>query len=68
VIVPTHRPERAHPHQIECLACGGARVPARNDPRQEDGCPRCGYLGWALSAELDEQTRRRIRDRALALR
>lgn len=62
------RPARFHPDQIECLACGAARVPAKNDPNDEHRCHRCGYLGWALSAELDEKTRRLIRDRALALR
>jgi hypothetical protein len=44
--------------QIECLACGAERV---LEPGTETGeCPRCGYLGWTYSEELDPATRRMI--------
>lgn len=48
---------------VECLRCGtpraaGERRAHRLDPGE---CPRCGYLGWAHSAELSETARRRIR-------
>jgi hypothetical protein len=29
----------------------------------EPECPRCGYLGWAPAASLDERTRRLLRER-----
>jgi hypothetical protein len=44
---------------VECLRCGQPRaiVPG---PRRYQGageCPRCRYVGWAESAELNERTR-----------
>jgi len=44
---------------VECLRCGLERsiVPG---PRRYQGageCPRCQYVGWAESTELDERTR-----------
>jgi ribosomal protein L37E len=44
---------------IECLRCGERR----EDHEHEPECPRCGYLGWARVHELDEQIRRRLRER-----
>jgi hypothetical protein len=50
--------------RIECLHCGLQRTDLRREPE----CPRCGYVGWAKSAELDEPARRRLRDRPLETR
>jgi hypothetical protein len=33
-----------------------------------DSCPRCGYVGWADTDELNESTRRLLRDRPLTRR
>jgi ribosomal protein L37E len=44
---------------IECLRCGKRRADVRKDP----DCPRCGYLGWARVTDLDERTRRILRER-----
>ena len=42
---------------VECLRCGKQR------DYRDDECPRCGYVGWARSTELDERDRQRLRDR-----
>lgn len=54
---------------VECLACGQVRIafPDRT-PHGAGECPRCGYLGWAESAELREDTRRALREQPLAER
>jgi len=44
---------------IECLGCGQRRTDHTVDP----DCPRCGYLGWAHVSDLDERTRRSLRER-----
>jgi len=51
--------------RIECLGCGGERVLQPLSHQRLDGgeCPRCTYVGWAPSAELDETFRRRVRTR-----
>jgi hypothetical protein len=56
--------------RIECLGCGQVRVlDAPPGRRVEEGeCPRCGYVGWATSASLDETLRRWIRTRPLGRR
>ena len=57
--------------RIECLGCGDVRVLHRGSHRSRlDGgaCPRCDYVGWAASAELDERLRRALRERPLATR
>ena len=42
---------------VECLNCGCLReAPGA-------ACPRCEYVGWALSRELDEPLRRLLRER-----
>jgi DNA-directed RNA polymerase subunit RPC12/RpoP len=56
--------------RIECLHCGEVR---RLDSSSHHGlnggdCPRCGYVGWAPSAEVDETTRRLLRERPLQRR
>jgi hypothetical protein len=50
--------ERVKP-LIECLRCGARRAEAQVEP----DCPRCGYLGWACVSDLDERTRRLLRER-----
>jgi Zn ribbon nucleic-acid-binding protein len=49
---------------VECLRCGSTRSADRLAWRRiETGeCPRCGYVGWAASAELNERVRRALRD------
>ncbi len=56
--------------RIECLGCGERRVlhPGSHRRLQEGECPRCGYVGWAASAEIDETLRRRVRTRPLERR
>ncbi|HEY3069632.1 MAG TPA: hypothetical protein VGJ34_04895 [Gaiellaceae bacterium] len=52
-------------HAVECLRCGNFRTvererSARLDPGE---CPRCGYVGWALAADLSDPVRRTLRER-----
>ena len=49
---------------VECLKCGRVRaMPSTRDHAMSMGhCPRCGYVGWALSSELTERERRELRD------
>jgi hypothetical protein len=56
--------------RIECLHCGDVRVLHPVSHHRLDGgeCSRCGYVGWAASAELDEVARRRLRTRPLERR
>jgi len=55
--------------QVECLSCGHRRA-VRADDRSsgQDECPRCGYAGWAASAELTERTRELLRTRPVERR
>jgi hypothetical protein len=49
---------------VECLKCGLPRT-VRGDVMHAMGaghCPRCGYVGWAFSDDLDEDERRALRD------
>jgi hypothetical protein len=49
---------------VECLKCGLPRT-VRGDVMHAMGaghCPRCSYVGWAYSDELDEDERRALRD------
>ena len=43
------------PNTLECLACGERRSPIGNGHMHltTGECPRCGYLGWTYSDELD---------------
>jgi hypothetical protein len=49
---------------VECLNCGQTRRldagPSR--PLADDGCSRCGYLGWGEAASLTETLRRLLRE------
>ena len=49
---------------VECLRCGMSRAVGndRADHADPGECPRCGYLGWAPSSDLNESARRRIRE------
>jgi Zn ribbon nucleic-acid-binding protein len=55
--------------QVECLSCGHRRA-VREDARRSaaDECPRCGYVGWASTAELSEHTRKLLRERPVERR
>ena len=54
---------------VECLSCGKLRAAEPATPRNDAGeCPRCGYVGWAASADLDEPIRRALRDRPVERR
>jgi hypothetical protein len=57
------------PFRVECLSCGARRVvvggPRHGDPGE---CHRCGYVGWASSADLTAAARRLLRDHPLARR
>lgn len=53
--------------QIECLACGATRVVSGLAMHETGECPRCRYLGWTYSDELDGTTRRMIMNREFAL-
>ena len=56
---------------VECLNCGERREAQRNRVRSvvtTDECPRCGYVGWAATADLTEPARRLLRDRPLSRR
>jgi hypothetical protein len=57
-------------HAVECLRCGKFRTIERGrNQRLEPGeCPQCGYLGWALIADLSEPVRRTFRERHPELR
>jgi hypothetical protein len=55
------------PIQIECLACGAARVVKGIGHGETGECERCHYLGWTYSDELDGSTRRMIMNGKLAV-
>ena len=44
--------------QIECLACGTARVVPGTAAGETGECPRCRYRGWDYSDDLDGTTLR----------
>jgi hypothetical protein len=53
-------------HAVECLSCGSFRVieRARTEPLDPGECRKCGYLGWALAADLSDPARRSLREAA----
>jgi hypothetical protein len=55
---------------VECLRCGNRHLNVRPQSSKltDSECPRCGYLGWAHAASLDESTRRHLRERPIGLR
>jgi hypothetical protein len=56
----------AGPRQIECLACGAARVVFGLGRHETGECPQCHYLGWTYSEDLDSSTRRMVMNGLLA--
>lgn len=50
---------------IECLRCGAVRIGSGQSRSEMGDCPRCGYVGWALSRDLTERDRRGLRERLL---
>jgi hypothetical protein len=56
--------------KVECLRCGDLRVlhPVSHERLDTGQCERCGYVGWAASAELDERLRYRLRRRPIERR
>jgi hypothetical protein len=57
-------------HAVECLRCGMFRTVERERTQRLDPgeCGKCGYLGWALMADLSEPVRRTLRERPPELR
>ena len=53
--------------QIECLACSATRVVTGIGHAETGECPRCHYLGWTYSDDLDGTTRRLIMNGGLAV-
>jgi Zn ribbon nucleic-acid-binding protein len=56
---------------VECLNCGETRAKPRDSVHRvvsADSCRRCGYVGWAQTDDLNEATRRLLRDRPLTRR
>jgi hypothetical protein len=51
-----------------CLACGARyrKPPAGTVTRANPGCPACGYLGWALDADLPPRRVLPVDERRLA--
>ena len=54
--------------EVECLACGAVRAVAGLTRDELDVCDRCGYVGWALTGELDDRDRRGLHAVPLASR
>ena len=52
-------------HAVECLRCGTFRTVERERTQGLDPgeCAKCGYLGWALVADLSESVRKNLRER-----
>jgi uncharacterized paraquat-inducible protein A len=59
--------EQRSPILIGCLACGASRVVFSVVHGETGECPRCHYLGWTYSDELDGSTRRLILNGGLAV-
>jgi Zn ribbon nucleic-acid-binding protein len=57
-------------HAVECLRCGTFRTVERERTQRLDPgeCAKCGYLGWALVADLSEPVRKNLRERPPELR
>jgi Zn ribbon nucleic-acid-binding protein len=49
---------------VECLGCGARRRAelAEGGHVEAGECSRCGYVGWAMPADLTELVRRALRD------
>ncbi len=64
---PRRKPIKQEATQIECLACGATRVVTGLATLETGECPRCRYVGWTYSDELDSTTRRAIMNGEFAL-
>jgi hypothetical protein len=55
---------------VECLRCGHSRAFTPGPRRIEEAgsCPRCEYVGWAFSSDLNERTRKLVRELPLERR
>ena len=55
---------------VECHRCGRPRAFTPGPRRHEEAgsCPRCQYVGWAYSTELNEKKRRLFHELPLAWR
>jgi len=56
--------------RVECLSCGARRVVVGEEHHHIDPgeCHRCGYVGWAASADLTATLRRQLREHPLQRR
>lgn len=63
-LTPVETEDVTEKHAVECLRCGHFRMIERGrSQRLEPGeCTRCGYLAWALIADLSNPVRRTLRD------
>jgi hypothetical protein len=57
-------------HAVECLRCGTFRTVERERTQRLDPgeCGKCGYLGWAMAADLSDPVRQVLRERPPELR
>jgi hypothetical protein len=55
---------------VECLCCGERRLFDASAHSHMDAadCPRCGYVGWAATTDLNEFSRRMLRERPIERR
>jgi len=50
----------SEPRQIECLACGKARIVFGRRKEEMGVCLSCGYGGWNFADDLDGTSKRSI--------
>jgi hypothetical protein len=67
IVRPRLAPDYAYvseKYAVECLHCGNIRTAERERSERLDPgeCQRCGYVGWALIADLSEPGRRTLRE------
>jgi hypothetical protein len=59
---PAEETRVSEKYAVECLRCGTFRTVERERTQRLDPgeCAKCGYLGWALVADLSEPVRRTL--------
>jgi hypothetical protein len=64
-VPPSENEDVGQKHAVECLRCGSFRTVERerNERLDPGECQSCGYVGWALAADLSEPVRRTLRER-----